>query len=119
MLEILAHLKQLLELYQSVQKNEIEIIDLLIKEIEQISKEGKGNNIIKTLLSEYNYPRKFEEDNENEIYNDSSFILRTNKRSLKEYLKPCNLYTKGQWKAKTTFCTFRQAVVNAINFWIF
>jgi hypothetical protein len=41
MLEILVHIKGLLELYQRFFKNEMDIIDLLVKEIEQISEEGK------------------------------------------------------------------------------
>jgi hypothetical protein len=46
MLDILVHLKILFALYQSIQKNETEVIELLTKEIEQISDEGQGNFFI-------------------------------------------------------------------------
>jgi hypothetical protein len=46
MLDILVHLKILFALYQSIQKNETEVIELLTKEIEQISDKGQGNFFI-------------------------------------------------------------------------
>jgi hypothetical protein len=81
MLDILICLRRLLELYQSIFLNEPEIIKLLIKEIEQISEKGHGFFLIESLISEYDYPRKFEEEDEDEIYDVDSFILSTRNNS--------------------------------------
>jgi hypothetical protein len=49
MLDILVQLRHLLELYKTVRKTETVLIELLTKEIEQISEEGHGNFFIETL----------------------------------------------------------------------
>ena len=67
-IETLIQLKRLLILYKGVSNNEEHIIRLLITKIEQISEEGKGNLFIETLISEYNYPRHFDQEEVNESF---------------------------------------------------
>ena len=81
MLNILVHLRHLLELYKTVRKSEIELIELLTKEVEQISEEGHGNFFIETLIGEYEYPRYFNDEQDDEdTYDVDPFTLnnRTN-----------------------------------------
>ena len=59
-IETLIELKRLLILYAGISKHEEEMIYLLIKAIERISEERKGNFFIEKLISEYNYPRQFD-----------------------------------------------------------
>jgi hypothetical protein len=78
MMDILIQLRHLLELYKTVRKTETELIELLTKEIERISEEGHGNFFIETLINEYEYPRYFEdEENDDEIYDVDLFTLST------------------------------------------
>jgi hypothetical protein len=63
-------------LYQTVRKNETELIELLTREIERISEEGHGNFFIETLINEYEYPRIFEDEQDlDEIYDVDTFTL--------------------------------------------
>ena len=66
MMGILVHLRHLLELYKTIYKFETELIELLTNEIEQISEEGHGNFSIETLIGEYEYPRFFDDEQEDE-----------------------------------------------------
>jgi hypothetical protein len=76
MICILAQLRRLLELYQTVRKNETELIELLTREIERISEEGHGNFFIEILINEYEYPRIFEDEQDlDEIYDVDTFTL--------------------------------------------
>jgi hypothetical protein len=76
MLDILVQLRHLLELYKSVRKTETELIELLTKEIERISEEGHGNFFIETLINEYEYPRYFDdEQDDEEIFDVDPFTL--------------------------------------------
>jgi hypothetical protein len=78
MMDILIQLRHLLELYKTVRKTETELIELLTKEIERISEEGHGNFFIETLINEYEYPRYFDdEENDDEIYDVDLFTLST------------------------------------------
>jgi hypothetical protein len=81
MLDILVQLRHLLELYKTVRKTETELIELLTKEIERISKEGHGNFFIETLINEYEYPKKFEEEDGDEIYDVDPFTLSNRNNS--------------------------------------
>jgi DNA-binding protein H-NS len=81
MLDILVQLRHLLELYKTVRKSETELIELLTKEIERIS-EGHGNFFIKTLINEYEYPRYFDnEQDDEEIYDVDPFTLSNRNNS--------------------------------------
>jgi hypothetical protein len=82
MLDILVQLRHLLELYKIVQKSETELIELLTKEIERISEEGHGNFFIETLITEYEYPRYFDdEQDDEEIYDVDPFTLSNRNNS--------------------------------------
>jgi hypothetical protein len=72
---ILIRLRILLIIYEGVSRNELSLIYLLSKEIEQISADGKGNFFIETLISEHNYPRNFEEKEVDEVFNVEPFTL--------------------------------------------
>ena len=61
-LDILVYLRHLLELYKIIYKSKTKLIELLTKEIEQISEEGHGNFFIETLIGEYEYPRYFDDE---------------------------------------------------------
>ena len=71
-IEQLVRLRQLLVLYKGVQRNEEALIHLLVKEINQISKEGEThsekNFLIEQLISEHNYSRNFQEEGIEEIF---------------------------------------------------
>jgi hypothetical protein len=73
-IETLIQLKRLLILYEGVSKNEEYIIQLLTTIIEQISEEGKGNLFIETLISEYNYPRYFDQEEVKESFDVEPFF---------------------------------------------
>jgi hypothetical protein len=76
MIGILMELRRSLELYQNVRKYETELIELLTKEIERISEEGQGNFFIETMISEYEYPRFFEEEYDlHDFYDVEQFNL--------------------------------------------
>jgi hypothetical protein len=82
MLDILVQLRHLLELYKIVQKSETELIELLTKEIEPISEEGHGNFFIETLINDYEYPRYFDnEQDDEEIYDVDPFTLSNRNNS--------------------------------------
>jgi hypothetical protein len=82
MMDILVHLRHLLELYKTIRKTETELIELLTKEIEQISEEGHGNFFIETLINEYEYPMYFEdEQDDEEIFDIDPFTLSTRNNS--------------------------------------
>jgi hypothetical protein len=82
MMDILVHLRHLLELYKTIRKTKTELIKLLTKEIEQISEEGHGNFFIETLINEYEYPRYFDDEQDNEeIFDVDPFILSTRNNS--------------------------------------
>jgi DNA-binding protein H-NS len=82
MLDILVQLRHLLELYKAVRKSETELIELLTKEIEQISEEGHGNFFIETLINAYDYPRYFDnEQDDEEIYDVDPFTLSNRNNS--------------------------------------
>jgi hypothetical protein len=74
-IEILTRLRRLLSIYEGVHRNELSLIYLLSKEIEQISADGKGNFFIETLISEHNYPRNFEEEEVDETFDVEPFTL--------------------------------------------
>ena len=80
LIEQLVRLRRLLIIYEGVQRNEEALIHLLAKEIDQISKEGEvdseKNSLIEQLISEYNYPRNFQEEIE-EIFEVEPFTLNT------------------------------------------
>jgi hypothetical protein len=82
MLDILVQLRHLLELYKIVRKSETELIELLTKEIERISEEGHGNFLLETLINEYEYPRYFDdEQDDEEIYDVDPFTLSNRNNS--------------------------------------
>jgi hypothetical protein len=82
MLDILVQLRHLLELYKAVRKSETELIELLTKEIERISEEVYGNFFIETLINEYEYPRYFDnEQDDEEIYDVDPFTLSNRNNS--------------------------------------
>ena len=82
MLDILVQLRHLLELYKIVRKTKTELIKLLTKEIEQISEEGHGNFFTEILIGEYEYPRYFEdEQDDEEIYDVDPFTLSNRNNS--------------------------------------
>jgi hypothetical protein len=55
---------------------------LLTKEIERISEEGHGNFFIETLINEYEYPRYFDDEQDNEeIYDVDPFTLSNRNNS--------------------------------------
>jgi hypothetical protein len=72
---ILTRLRRLLIIYKGVCRNELSLIYLLSKEIEQISADGKGNCFIEILISEHNYPRNFEEEEVDEVFDVEPFTL--------------------------------------------
>ena len=72
---ILTRLRRLLNIYEGIRKNELSLIYLISKEIEQISVNGKGNFFIETLISEHNYPRNFEEEEVDETFNVDPFTI--------------------------------------------
>lgn len=80
-IEQLVRLRRLLIIYEGVQRNEEALIHLLAKEIDQISKEGEvdseKNSLIEQLISEYNYPRNFQEEEIEEIFEVEPFTLNT------------------------------------------
>jgi hypothetical protein len=82
MFDILVQLRHLLELYKTVRKTETELIELLTKEIKRISEEGHGNFFIETLINEYEYPRYFDdEQDDEEIYDVDPFTLSNRNNS--------------------------------------
>jgi hypothetical protein len=55
---------------------------LLTKEIEQINEEGHGNFFIETLINEYEYPRYFDDEQEDEeIFDVDPFTLSNRNNS--------------------------------------
>ena len=80
-IEQLVRLRRLLIIYEGVQRSEEALIHLLAKEIDQISKEGEvdseKNSLIEQLISEYNYPRNFQEEEIEEIFEVEPFTLNT------------------------------------------
>ena len=72
---ILTRLRRLLSIYEGTRKNELSLIYLLSKEIEQISTNGKGNFFIETLISEHNYLGNFKEEEVDETFDVEPFIL--------------------------------------------
>jgi hypothetical protein len=72
---ILRRLRRLLIIYEGISKNELSLIHLLSKEIEQISVKGQGNFFIETLIGEHNYPRNFEEEEVDESFDVEPFTL--------------------------------------------
>ena len=80
-IEQLVRLRRLLIIYEGIQRNEEALIHLLAKEIDQISKEGEvdseKNSLIEQLISEYNYPRNFQEEEIEEIFEVEPFTLNT------------------------------------------
>lgn len=80
-IEQLVRLRRLLIIYEGIQRNEEALIHLLAKEIDQISKEGESNYeqnfLIERLISEHNYPRNFQEEEVDEIFEVEPFTLNT------------------------------------------
>jgi hypothetical protein len=72
---ILTRLRRFLSIYEGVHRNELSLIYLLSKKIEQISANGKGNFFIETLISEHNYPRNFEEEEVDETFDVEPLTL--------------------------------------------
>jgi hypothetical protein len=75
LIKFLTRLRRLLIIYKGVCGNELSLIHLLSKEIEQINADGKGNFFIETFISEHNYPRNFEEEEIDEVFDVEPFIL--------------------------------------------
>jgi hypothetical protein len=75
-IETLIELKRLLILYEGISKHEEQMIHLLTTEIEQISEEGKGNFFIEKLISEYNYPRQFDQEEIKESFDVEPFFIK-------------------------------------------
>ena len=67
-------------LYEGISKHEEEMIYLLTKEIERISKEGKGNFFIEKLINEYNYPRHFDEEEIKDSFGVEPFFINSQSR---------------------------------------
>jgi hypothetical protein len=99
MLDILVQLRHLLELYKTVRKSEFELIELLTKEIERISEEGHGNFFIETLINEYEYPRYFDnEQDDEEIYDVDPFTLSNRNNSETKYLRTYTFVFHGSYR---------------------
>ncbi len=83
-LEILTRLRRLLMLYERVRRREVNLIQFLTKEIEQISEEGgidrERNYLVETLISEYNYPRNFNEEEDDEVFGVEPLIKKTSNK---------------------------------------
>jgi hypothetical protein len=75
-IDTLIELKRLLVLYEGINKHEEQMIHLLTTEIERIS-EGKGNFFIKKLISEYNYPRHFDQEEIKESFDVEPFFIKS------------------------------------------
>ena len=80
-IKTLIELKRLLKLYEGISIHEEQLIHLLTTELEQINEERKGNFFIKKLISEYNYPRQFDQEEIKE-----SFGQKTNKLQILKLL---------------------------------
>jgi hypothetical protein len=76
-IDILIELKRLLVLYEGISKHEEKMIHLLTTEIERISEEGKGNFFIEKLISEYNYPRHFDQEEIKESFDVEPFFIKS------------------------------------------
>jgi hypothetical protein len=76
-IETLIELKRLLILYEGISKHEEQMIHLLTTEIEQTSEEGKGNFFIEKLISEYNYPRQFDQEEIKESFDVEPFFIKS------------------------------------------
>ena len=75
MIPTLIHLRHFLEIYKDVRKSETVLIGLLTKEIEQVREEGQGNFFIEILISEYQYPRFFDEEEQEDTFNVDPFTF--------------------------------------------
>jgi hypothetical protein len=74
-IETLVKLKSLLILYVGISKHEEQVIDLLTVEIDLIREERKDNFFIERLISEYNYPREFDQEEIKEFLEVESFFI--------------------------------------------
>jgi hypothetical protein len=74
-IETLVKLKSLLILYIGISKHEEQVIDLLTVEIDLIREERKDNFFIERLISEHNYPRKFDQEEIKEFLEVESFFI--------------------------------------------
>ena len=77
-IETLIELKRLLVLYEGIIRHEEEMIYLLTQAIERISEEGKINFFIEKLISEYNYPRQFDQEEIKESFDVKPFFMILN-----------------------------------------
>jgi len=74
-IETLIELKRLLILYDGISKHEEEMIYLLTQAIERICEDGKGNSSIEGLISKYNYPTQFDQEEIKESFNVEPFFM--------------------------------------------
>jgi hypothetical protein len=81
MIPIGIHLRHMLEIYKDVRKSETILIELLTKEIEQVREEGQGNFFIETLISEYQYPRFFDEEEQEDTFDVDPFTFDYSRRN--------------------------------------
>jgi hypothetical protein len=76
-IDTLIELKRLLVLYEGISKHEEQMIQLLTTEIERISEEGKGNFFIEKLISKYNYPRQFDQEEIKKSFDVEPFFIKS------------------------------------------
>lgn len=81
MTPVLIHLRHFLEIYKDVRKSETVLIDLLTKEIERVREEGQGDFYIETLISEYKYPRFFDEEEQENTFDVDPFTFNNSRRN--------------------------------------